>query len=193
MAASTPGESAYYFYQSTRKDGYGYFTEQFKHAHTDPMPDDPGVYGTLWEDVVAKSKTPIDIVARGEGPADNGFYDKDGNYKRQEGKQILQNPIAENNLVYIGKPMTVASAEATRGIAVATPAVEAAVKKLRNGDDGDEVKALKLALIDNGYTSLAKNAEFDDDTEDAVRDFQKKAGLKVDGVAGAETRAMLGI
>jgi peptidoglycan hydrolase-like protein with peptidoglycan-binding domain len=59
-----------------------------------------------------------------------------------------------------------------------------AVKTLKVGDKGKEVKALQEKLNDAKLgTRLTANGEFGPETEEAVKEFQKKNRLKPDGVA----------
>jgi peptidoglycan hydrolase-like protein with peptidoglycan-binding domain len=55
---------------------------------------------------------------------------------------------------------------------------------------GDDVKALQQALIDAGFP-LKRDRVFGPATDRAVRAFQEKRGLKVDGLAGPATRSAL--
>lgn len=58
---------------------------------------------------------------------------------------------------------------------------------LKKGSRGEEVKALQKAL------NLIADGIFGDLTDEAVRDFQKSNGLKVDGIVGSNTWAKLGV
>jgi len=62
-------------------------------------------------------------------------------------------------------------------------------RTLALGDNGDDVKALQLALITLGYScgKWGADGEFGLATRNAVKAFQKDAGLTVDGVAGSQT------
>ena len=62
--------------------------------------------------------------------------------------------------------------------------------RLQRGDKGDQVSALQAALNDHGY-KLTVDGNFGSGTERAVRDFQRKQSLKVDGIVGKETRERL--
>ena len=62
---------------------------------------------------------------------------------------------------------------------------------LRSGMSGDEVFRLQQALIDQGYLQGTADGKFGTRTENAVRDFQRKKGLKVDGLAGKMTQSAL--
>lgn len=69
---------------------------------------------------------------------------------------------------------------------------------LRLGDSGDEVKRLQNVLkawypAVEPYKSLVADGQFGAKTEAAVRAFQGRAGLEVDGIAGRLTLAALGI
>lgn len=59
-----------------------------------------------------------------------------------------------------------------------------------NGDSGAAVKAIQQQLKDLGY-AITVDGHFGDRTEDDVKDFQRKNGLKVDGYVGSATMAML--
>ena len=68
----------------------------------------------------------------------------------------------------------------------------------RKGDEGDDVAAIQDMLLDLGYdlgkTGANKNGvdgDFGAKTDAAVRDFQKKNGLSVDGIVGPKTYAAL--
>ena len=60
---------------------------------------------------------------------------------------------------------------------------------LKCGDSGASVKALQEKLIALGYSCGDKGADGDygSATENAVRNFQRKNGLVVDGIAGQKT------
>jgi hypothetical protein len=65
----------------------------------------------------------------------------------------------------------------------------AAVQKnnLRRGDKGDLVKVLQGLLVCNGYKDAYVDGSFGGGTESAVKEYQRKKGLTVDGVAGSGT------
>ena len=58
---------------------------------------------------------------------------------------------------------------------------------LKRGSSGADVKTLQ------GKLNLAQDGIFGPITEEAVRDFQKRKGLTVDGIVGAKTWAALGV
>ena len=64
---------------------------------------------------------------------------------------------------------------------------------LKKGASGANVKTLQKLLIAKGYSCGAKGADgkFGDSTLAAVKAFQKDAGLKADGIVGADTWAAL--
>lgn len=64
---------------------------------------------------------------------------------------------------------------------------------LRNGTRGDEVKAVQSALTNAGYQPGPVDGIFGSRTELAVISFQEDHGLRVDGLAGPNTRRALGI
>ena len=71
------------------------------------------------------------------------------------------------------------------------PAAECSVKLpvLRKGDKGKSVRALQSLIIGCGYLCgvCGADGDFGAATDEALRRFQKDAGITVDGIAGAET------
>jgi len=68
--------------------------------------------------------------------------------------------------------------------------------KLRKGDTGKRVSALRSRLIISGDLSDSKNDNeeyFDDALENSVKSFQARNGLKIDGVVGSSTLSALNI
>lgn len=64
---------------------------------------------------------------------------------------------------------------------------------LRRGSSGDEVTAIQKRLKQWGYYTGAIDGIYGPATEKAVRYFQQKNGLSVDGVVGEKTAAALGL
>lgn len=64
---------------------------------------------------------------------------------------------------------------------------------LRSGSKGSAVKALQSELnrIFPSYSKLKVDSDYGPATEGVVKEFQKRAGLTVDGIAGANTLAKL--
>lgn len=73
----------------------------------------------------------------------------------------------------------------------AAPVVQTAV--LKQGATGGEVKELQRRLKQWGYYNGAVDGIYGKQTVEAVKYFQRKNGLKVDGVAGRATYAALGM
>ena len=67
------------------------------------------------------------------------------------------------------------------------------VSVLKKGAKGDQVKAMQLLLIGNGCSCGSKGADgdFGSNTDKALRAYQKKVGLSVDGSCGPKTWAKL--
>src|SRR3954454_5358754 len=57
----------------------------------------------------------------------------------------------------------------------------------RHGDDGAVVAEIRDKLARLGFLELSAADWFDDDVDRAVRTFQQRRGLRVDGVVGSET------
>ncbi len=72
-----------------------------------------------------------------------------------------------------------------------TPYVQAAV--LKQGASGGEVKELQRRLKQWGYYSGNVDGIYSKQTVEAVKYFQRKNGLKVDGIAGRATFEALGM
>lgn len=71
------------------------------------------------------------------------------------------------------------------------PYVQTAV--LKQGANGGEVKELQRRLKEWGYYKGAVDGVYGKGTVEAVKAFQRKNGLKADGVAGIETYKALGM
>ncbi len=74
---------------------------------------------------------------------------------------------------------------------LASPFIQTAV--LRQGATGGEVKELQRRLKQWGYYSGSVDGIYGSKTVEAVKKFQRKNGLTVDGVAGISTYAALGM
>ena len=75
--------------------------------------------------------------------------------------------------------------------ATATPLTAKNVVVLRNGTKGVEVTKLQNRLMELGYYTCVANGVYDSDEIAAVKEFQRKNGLTVDGVAGLATQQAL--
>ena len=67
--------------------------------------------------------------------------------------------------------------------------VEVTVETLKKGSKGDNVKALQTLLIGYGYDcgKYGADGDFGSATDEAVKKYQKKNGLTVDGIVGKNT------
>ncbi|MBO4884615.1 MAG: peptidoglycan-binding protein [Clostridia bacterium] len=63
--------------------------------------------------------------------------------------------------------------------------------KLRRGDYGDPVKKLQTRLAALGYYKGTVSGYYSASTEEAVINFQRDKGLRVDGIAGQQTQTVL--
>lgn len=63
----------------------------------------------------------------------------------------------------------------------------------KRGSTGEEVRKIQTKLKNWGYYSGSVDGVYGWQTENAVRSFQKKNGLSVDGVAGVKTLNAMGI
>lgn len=63
---------------------------------------------------------------------------------------------------------------------------------MKKGDTGDAVRVLQQQLINSGFGfPLVVDGWFGDSTEEAVKDFQRRKTIVVDGIAGRKTLALL--
>lgn len=64
---------------------------------------------------------------------------------------------------------------------------------LRKGDKGETVKALQQLLLANGIKlpKYGADSDFGGETEEGVKEYQRKVGLAADGVAGSATMGSL--
>lgn len=63
--------------------------------------------------------------------------------------------------------------------------------EVRRGDSGDEVYSLQLMLFESGWLFELPDGQFGRNTEQAVKDYEKYAGLPVDGIADDAMMASL--
>lgn len=64
---------------------------------------------------------------------------------------------------------------------------------LKVGSKGEDVKFLQIRLNEKGNYKLSTDGIFGAKTEEAVKDFQKKNKLVVDGIVGTKTWSLLGV
>ena len=67
--------------------------------------------------------------------------------------------------------------------------VDISLPTVRKGDSGNAVKILQLALVAYEYNigKYGADGDFGSDTESAVKQFQKRSGIAVDGIVGENT------
>ena len=70
-------------------------------------------------------------------------------------------------------------------------ATATATSILRKGATGEEVSAVQKALRDVGFYTSEAHGNFDEATENAVKAFQQRRGLQVDGIVGPQTSSAL--
>ena len=80
------------------------------------------------------------------------------------------------------------------GFTAPTPKIETAYAAVyQQGSSGNVVKTMQQKLKNWGYYNGAVDGIFGSKTKEAVKYFQKKNGLKVDGIVGNETLKALGM
>lgn len=115
-----------------------------------------------------------------------GYYDGNGMCIEEQGTRtgIVRSPLASwdewgvlKDVDYDGLPYEVYE--------VTTP------QTTREGDAGELVEYIQLALIEAGFDDLAPDGHFGSRTKAAVMAFQAARGLEADGVVGPATWAAL--
>jgi hypothetical protein len=89
------------------------------------------------------------------------------------------------------QPVQTPPAASTPAPGQAAPETPAAVRMLRSGDRGSDVRDLQQALAALGYYTSSADGAFGDGTAAAVGSFQGANGLLADGIVGATTTAAL--
>lgn len=91
------------------------------------------------------------------------------------------------------KSASSSSSRATARPAMRTyvPSTLSSYRYLQVGSSGSDVRKMQQRLADLGYYSGTVTGSFGDSTYAAVRAFQQRNGLWVDGVAGEDTQRML--
>jgi len=67
------------------------------------------------------------------------------------------------------------------------------MEMVRSGSSGEAVETLQKKLAAKGFNPGAADGIFGPKTDDALRRFQEAEGLTVDGIAGPNTYAALGL
>lgn len=76
---------------------------------------------------------------------------------------------------------------------VAFPKISFSATVIKYGSQGDTVSLIQRRLKTWGYYSGNVDGYFGIQTENAVKEFQRKNGAKVDGIVGTQTAALIGI
>lgn len=132
-----------------------------------------------------------DVVSRIPNKTQVEVLSKDGDWTkiRYNGK----NGYVMSSFLVFAEPVTVHASENIP--AGATEPVVPAIKEyktLKVGDSGEEVLALKKRFAELGYFRTDKfNDKYVDSTAEAVRRFERRNKLPVDGIADPEMQAVL--
>ena len=103
------------------------------------------------------------------------------------GGQVMRRNRSKKNVLGVGRP---------NYDEVAKETVEVTVETLKKGSKSDNVKALQILLIGCGFDcgKYGADGDFGSATDEAVRKYQKKNGLTVDGIVGKNTwNKLLGV
>ena len=109
----------------------------------------------------------------------------EGNYSQSVKRREI--PVNHRNIRGYGVPKYDTEKKATKEGYVLN------MRNLKQGCKGEDVKALQILLMGRGYSCGNRGADgdFGNDTNSAVRRYQKAKGLTVDGVAGPATMGSL--
>ncbi len=157
--------------------------------------EDAGGYNIL-----KKGSSGTDVQALQEALIELGYLTgkADGKFGDATEKAVIafqqKNKYPDTGLVdaniqaflYSGKPLNAKGTAAK--VNTVSPAAGATI---RLNNTGEPVGQLQTLLTNLGYYSGSINKRYDTATRAAVTAFQKKNGLKADGLAGAATRSLL--
>lgn len=73
------------------------------------------------------------------------------------------------------------------------PKISFSATVIKYGSQGDTVKLIQRRLKTWGYYSGSVDGIYGTQTENAVKEFQRKNGTTVDGIVGTQTAALIGI
>ena len=164
-------------------------------AEPEKDPNAP-VYG-IPERTLRFGYTGLDVKYTMQRLYDLGFYNKTVDEKFGSGMmKALKAFQQKNGLVADGVvgPKTIKvlfSADALDADDPVAPKPEPEDKVLNFGDSGDKVKALQVRLAALGYYTGKLDGKFGKGTLEAVKLFQARNGLAVDGKVGARTQLKL--
>ncbi len=158
-----------------------YYQAEGRFFKENPQPGDQIYFGS------GKSSTHTGIVYKTDGKY---VYTVEGNTSPQSGvvpngggvhkKSYL---LTDSRILGYGRPKWSSTEKAT------TPKFSIDLSVLKKGSAGKQVQALQILLAASGCDcgSWGADGSFGVATENAVKAYQKKNGLQVDGAAGPET------
>ena len=104
---------------------------------------------------------------------------------------VVKRPLSKGSWNTFGRPSYFVD-DILAGIDGGEISLFAFTRNLKKGHKGQDVKELQTLLTRVAGDDLKVDGDFGTKTRAAVRAFQKKKGLKVDGVAGVDTIMALG-
>lgn len=141
-------------------------------------------------DIVVKGVAPREVAKYAEsiGIMGIGLYETSGDgyfvhIDTRERKSFWYGQKEEYRSTFGGS----ASTNTTAGTTTATNTAGATYKTLRPGSSGEAVKTLQENLNALGHSCGTADGIYGSKTANAVREFQKKHGLTMDGIAGPFT------
>ena len=128
------------------------------------------------------------------GSADGNFGDKTEAAVKAFQKQAgltADGVVGATTLKALNSSSAPKATAAATAAPTATAAPSTTYTTLKQGSTGEAVKTLQKRLIELKYLSGSADGDYGSATTDAVKTFQKQAGLTADGIAGAATQKAL--
>lgn len=144
--------------------------------------------GTDWYGFIRETKCPAVIVEYAflDNAKDVQFVDSEAE-QRANGVATAKGILKKLGIAYVPETAQNDAGEAN------TDKVSVLLPVLERGSEGEAVEALQALLKGYGYNIgiWGVDGEFGASTEKAVKQFQKKMGLEVDGIVGGDTWSCL--
>ena len=97
---------------------------------------------------------------------------------------VVKTRLKDRPWVYWGMPSWITYESTDKYVSVQA-------REIQRGASGSAVRTLQAALNARGYSCGTIDGDFGANTEKALREYQKSAGLGVDGIAGVNTWTVL--
>ncbi len=119
---------------------------------------------------------------------DLGYYSGNADGRFGDATEAAVMAFQQQNNLTVDDKAGPATQRVLYGTGAQSPSMYTSIQR---GETGDRVRNLQYTLYELGYYDGSIDGDFGQTTEDAVRAFQIRNGLKVDGIAGRDTLATL--